>query len=166
MMAIVDALVTWIHLLSSSIWVGGSIFIAAVAVPVLRAHVKSLDERVGMMVRLGRQFNKVTVPAFGVLMATGVYNARAFVVNPGALMESTYGLILLIKIILVFVTVGAYVVHVKILSSEMERRILAGNAGNVYLQSVRSKIIHLGRVMVGLAIVILLLAALLDAGGI
>lgn len=163
-MALADGLVTWVHLICSSIWVGGSIFIAAVAVPVLRAHVPSIDERVGMMVRIGRQFNKVTVPAFGILMATGVYNARAFAVDPGALTESTYGIILLIKIILVFATVGAYVVHVKILNSDMERRILSGSAGSIYVQSVRSKIIHLGRVMVGLAIAILLLAALLDSG--
>ena len=165
-MAVADGLVTWVHLICSSIWVGGSIFIAAVAVPVLRAHIQSLDERVGMMVRIGRQFNKVAVPAFGILMATGIYNARAFAADPGALTESTYGVILLIKIILVLATVGAYAVHVKILNSEMERRILSGNAGSAYVQSVRSKIIHLGRVMVGLAIAILLLAALLDSGGI
>ncbi len=164
-MALADGLVTWVHLICSSIWVGGSIFIAAVAVPVLRAHIQSLDERVGMMVRMGRQFNKVTIPAFGILMATGVYNARAFAADPGALAESTYGIILLIKVILVFATVGAYIVHIKILNSDMEKRILSGTAGNVYVQSVRSKIIHLGRVMVGLSIAILLLAALLDSGG-
>lgn len=163
-MAIADGLVTWVHLICSSIWVGGSIFIAAVAVPVLRAHVQSLDERVGMMVRIGRQFNKVTVPAFGILMATGVYNARAFAGDPAALADSTYGIILLVKIILVFATVAAYVVHVRILNSDMERKILSGSAGSMYVQSVRSKIIHLGRVMVGLAIAILLFAALLDSG--
>lgn len=165
-MALVDGLVTWVHLICSSIWVGGSIFIAAVAVPVLRAHIQSADERVGMMVRIGRQFNRVTIPAFGILMATGVYNARAFGAYPAALTESTYGIILLIKVILVFATVGAYVVHVKILNSEMEKKILSGKAGSAYVQSVRSKIIHLGRVMVGLSIAILFLAALLDSGGI
>ena len=73
-------------------------------------------------------------------------------------------MLLLIKIILVIATIATYVVHVKTLNAEMERKILAGNAGSVYVQSVRSKIIHLGRVMVGLAIAILLLAALLDSG--
>ena len=68
--------------------------------------------------------------------------------------------------LVVFATVGAYVVHVKILNAEMEKKILSGNAGSVYIQSVRSKIIHLGRVMVGLAVAILFLAALLDSGGI
>ncbi|MEW5840884.1 CopD family protein [Nitrososphaera sp.] len=164
-MAVADGLVTWIHLIGSSIWVGGSIFIAAVAVPVLRSHFKDLDERVGLMVKVGRQFNRVTVPAFAILVATGIYNARAFISYPGALADSTYGVLLLIKIILVLATIGAYVVHVKTLNADMERRILSGNAGSVYVQSVRSKIIHLGRVMVGLSIAILLLAALLDSGG-
>lgn len=163
-MAVVDGLVIWVHLICASIWVGGSIFIAAVAVPVLRSHFKSLDERVGFMVKVGRQFNKITMPAFAVLMVTGLYNARAFAGNPGALLESTYGLLLLIKIILVLATVGAYVVHVKILNAEMERKILSGTAGSVYVQSVRSKIIHLGRVIVGLSTAILLLAALLQSG--
>ena len=164
-MAVADGLVTWIHLICSSIWVGGSIFIAAVAVPVLRSHIKSLDERVGLMVKVGRQFNKVTVPAFAILVASGIYNARVFASDPGALVGSNYGVLLLIKIILVIATIGTYVVHVKTLNAEMERKILAGNAGSVYVQSVRSKIIHLGRVMVGLSIAILLLAALLDSGG-
>jgi uncharacterized membrane protein len=164
-MALVDGLVTWVHLICASIWVGGSIFIAAVAVPVLRSQFPSLDERVGMMVKIGRQFNKVTVPAFAVLVASGIYNARAFAANPGALLESGYGALLTIKIILVIATIGAYAVHVRMLNADMERKILSGSAGSVYVQSVRSKIIHLGRVMVGLSIAILLLAALLDSGG-
>lgn len=165
-MAVVDGLVTWVHLICASIWVGGSIFIAAVAVPVLRSHFQSLDERVGLMVKVGRQFNRVTVPAFAILVASGIYNARPFAADPGALVESGYGVLLLIKVILVLATIGAYVVHVRTLNSDMERKILSGNAGSVYIQSVRSKIIHLGRVMVGLSIAILLLAALMDSGGI
>lgn len=164
-MALADGLVTWVHLICASIWVGGSIFIAAVAVPVLRSHTKSVEELVGLMVKIGRQFNKVTIPAFAILIATGVYNARGFISEPGALVDSSYGLLLLIKIILVLATVGTYVVHVKILNAEMERKILSGNAGEVYVQSVRSKVIHLGRIIVILSVAVLLLAALIDSGG-
>jgi putative copper export protein len=164
-MAVADGLVTWVHLICSSIWVGGSIFIAAVAVPVLRSHAKSLEELVGLMVKLGRQFNKVTVPAFAILIATGIYNARGYIAEPSAVLDSSYGILLLIKIILVLATVGTYVVHVRTLNAEMERKILSGSAGEVYVQSVRSKVIHLGRIIVILSILILLLAALLDSGG-
>lgn len=164
-MAVADGLVMWVHLICASIWVGGSIFIAAVAVPVLRAHTKSLEELVGLMVKLGRQFNKVTVPAFAILIASGIYNARGYISEPGALLDSAYGIILLIKIILVIASVGAYAVHVRVLNAEMERKILSGSAGALYVQSVRSKIIHLGRIIVFLSVAILLLAALLQSGG-
>lgn len=164
-MTVVDGLVMWVHLVCASIWVGGSIFIAAVAVPVLRSHFKSMDERVGFMVKVGRQFNKITMPAFAVLVATGIYNARAFAGDPAALTQSAYGILLLIKIILVLATAGTYIVHVKVLNAEMERKILSGTAGNVYVQSVRSKIIQLGRIIVVLSIAILFLAAMLDSGG-
>ena len=163
-MAVADGLVTWVHLICSSIWVGGSIFIAAVAVPVLRSHFQRLEERVVMMVKLGRQFNRVTVPAFGILVATGVYNARAFAGDLGSLVSSTYGIILLIKIVLVLATAGAYAVHVRTLNAEMERKLLSGTAGEEYVQSVRSKVIHLGRIIVVLSVAILLLAALMDSG--
>lgn len=164
-MAVADGLVTWVHLICASIWVGGSIFIAAVAVPVLRSHTKSTEELVGLMVKIGRQFNRVTVPAFAILIATGVYNARGYIAAPDALTGSAYGILLLIKIILVLATVGTYVVHVRTLNAEMERKILSGNAGEVYVKSVRAKVIHLGRIIVILSIAILLLAALLDSGG-
>jgi putative copper export protein len=117
------------------------------------------------MVKIGRQFNRVTVPAFAILIATGVYNARGYIAVPDALTGSAYGILLLIKIILVLATVGTYVVHVRTLNAEMERKILSGNAGEVYVKSVRAKVIHLGRIIVILSVAILLLAALLDSGG-
>jgi len=163
--AVVDGLVTWVHLICASIWVGGSIFIGAVLVPVLKSYTKSVEELVTLMVKVGRRFNRITIPAFAILMATGVYNSRAFISNPGALLNTEYGTILLIKIILVFATVVTYVIHVRLLNANMERKIMSGQGGNVYVQSVRTKIIILGEVIVVLSVAILLLAALLDAGG-
>jgi len=163
-MVLADSLVTWVHLICSSIWVGGSIFIGIVLVPVLKAHTKSLEELVALMIKVGRRFNKATVPAFGILIATGIYNSRGFIGDPGSLLDTTYGIILLVKIILVLATVGTYVVHVRLLNSDMERRIMSGQGGNVYVQSVRTKIIILGEVIVILSVAILFLAALLDGG--
>lgn len=163
-MAVVDGLILWIHLLCSSIWVGGSIFIGVVLVPVLKSYTKSLEELVALMVKIGRRFNSITVPAFAILVATGIYNARGFIGEPGMLVSSAYGDILLAKVILVVATVVAYIVHIRVLDSGMESRIMSGYGGSVYVQSVRSKIIHLGRVIVILSIAILLLAALLRSG--
>lgn len=164
-MAVADVIVTWIHLICASIWVGGSIFIGIVLVPVLKSYTKSVEELVGLMVKIGRRFNKITVPAFAILIASGIYTSRPFFGDPNALVESSYGLILLIKIVLVIATVATYVVHVKMLNADIERKIMSGHGGSVYVQSIRSKIIHLGRIIVVLSILILLLAALLDSGG-
>lgn len=163
-MALADSLVTWVHLICASIWVGGSVFIGIVLVPVLKSHTKSLEELVALMIKVGRRFNKITVPAFAILMASGIYNSRGYFGNPGALLDTTYGIILLIKIILVVATVGTYAVHIKLLNADMERKIMSGHGGNLYVQSVRTKIIILGEIIVVLSIIILLLAALLDGG--
>jgi copper resistance protein D len=164
-MAVADGLVTWVHLICASIWVGGSIFIGVVLVPVLKSYTKSLEELVTLMVKVGRRFNKITVPAFAILIATGIYNSRGFIADPGGLLNTTYGTILLIKIILVVATVITYVIHVRLLNANMERKIMSGQGGNVYVQSIRTKIIILGEVIVVLSVAILLLAALLDSGG-
>jgi uncharacterized membrane protein len=163
-MALADSLVTWVHLICASIWVGGSIFIGVILVPVLKSHTKSLEELVALMIKVGRRFNKITVPAFAILIATGVYSSRGYFGDPAMLLDSTYGIVLLAKIILVLATVGTYVVHVRLLNSDMERKIMSGQGGNLYVQSVRTKIIILGEVIVVLSIIILLLAALLDGG--
>lgn len=165
MMALADALVTWVHLICASIWVGGSLFIGIVLVPVLKSYTKSVEELVALMIKVGRRFNMITVPAFAVLIASGVFNSRGFLGDPSALFASDYGLILTIKSILVAATVATYVIHVRILNTDMEKKILSGDGGSVYVQSVRSKIIHLGRVTVILSVLILLLASLLDSGG-
>jgi len=163
-MVLADSLITWVHLICSSIWVGGSIFIGVVLVPVLKSHTRSLEELVALMVKVGRRFNMITVPAFGILIATGIYNSRGFVGNPAAILDTTYGVILLVKIIFVIATVGTYVVHVRLLNADMERKIMSSQGGNIYVQSVRKKIIILGEIIVVLSIVILLLAAFLDGG--
>jgi uncharacterized membrane protein len=163
-MALADSLVTWVHLICASIWVGGSIFIGVILVPVLKSHTKSLEELVALMIKVGRRFNKITVPAFAILIATGVYSSRGYFGDTAMLLDSTYGIVLLAKIILVLATVGTYVVHVRLLNSDMERKIMSGQGGNLYVQSVRTKIIILGEVIVVLSIIILLLAALLDGG--
>lgn len=132
--------------------------------PVLKTYTRSTEELVALMVKVGRRFNKITIPAFAILVATGIYNSRAFIGEPSGLLGSAYGEILLVKIALVLATIVTYIVHIKILDAKLEQKIMSGYGGNVYVQSVRSKIIHLGRVIVILSVAILLLAAMLRSG--
>jgi putative copper export protein len=131
----------------------------------LKTITKTVEERVALMIKIGRQFNKIAMPSFGILIITGIYNSRSFFEEPSLFLDTKYGIILLIKIILVVATISTYAVHVKILNIEAERKIEVENAGKIYVQSIRSKIISLGRITVILSILILLFAALLHNGG-
>jgi putative copper resistance protein D len=148
-MALTDSLLIWVHLVTASIWVGGSIFLGIVLAPMLKSITGTLEDRIALMIKIGRRFNKIAMPSFMILIITGIYNSRAFLEEPRLLFETNYGII-----------------HIRILNAETEKTLSAGNAESIYVQSIRSKIIHLGRITVILSVTILLLAALLDSGGI
>jgi putative copper export protein len=165
-MSLTDSLLTWVHLITASIWVGGSIFLGIVLAPMLKSITGTLEERIALMIKIGRRFNTIAMPSLVILIITGIYNSRAFLEEPHMLLETNYGIILVFKIILVIATLVTYIIHVRILNAETEKTLSAGNAESIYVQSIRSKIIHLGRITVILSVTILLLAALLDGGGI
>ena len=96
-MVLVDSLIIWLHLTCASIWVGGSIFLGIVLSPMLKKITKTIEERVALMINIGRQFNKIAVPSFVILIITGIYNSRSFFGNPSAFLGTEYGIILLIK---------------------------------------------------------------------
>lgn len=164
-MPIVDSLIIWIHLLSASIWVGGSIFIGIVIGPMLKSLANSVEERTVMMIKIGRRFNRIALPALGVLVATGIYNTHVLLASPETVLSSTYGTILVIKVALVASMIAVFGVHVKISGSEIERELAnADNLGSVRMSRLRTRIIWLGRVIVGQSVAILFLAAIMDSG--
>jgi copper resistance protein D len=116
------------------------------------------------MLRIGRRFNRIALPAFVILIITGIYNSRAFLLQPDLLLDSEYGVILLIKIIFVIVTLIIYIVHIRSIDLQTEKRIMSGDS-MAYVQPIRSRIILLGRVIVGLSLIILFLGALLNNSG-
>jgi putative copper resistance protein D len=163
-MALADVLVFWVHLTCASIWVGGSLFLGIVLAPMLGTIAESPADRLTLMLRIGRRFNRIALPAFIILIITGIYNSRALLLQPDVLVGSEYGVILLIKIIFVIATLIIYVVHIRSVDLQTERRIMSGDSIS-YIQPVRSRIILLGRVIVGLSLIILFLATLLNNSG-
>lgn len=107
----------------------------------------------------------VALPSFLVLILTGLYNSRAYLIEPSTLIRTDYGIILLIKIVVVIAVLITYFIHIRLLSDEVERRIKTENVYSLYVQSIRSKIIVLGRLTVIMSVIVLLLAAFLQSGG-
>ncbi|MHB8601349.1 MAG: CopD family protein [Nitrosotalea sp.] len=163
-MSLVDALIMWAHLVAASIWVGGSIFIGIVLAPLLKTISDSVEGRLSIMIRVGRKFNTIGVPSLIILIITGIYNSVGVIVKPSLILSTNYGIILLVKVILVIMLIIIFAIHVRLIRSEVEKKIESKNLSGDHLQKLRSKIIMLGRLTVILSLAILLMAALLRSG--
>lgn len=86
----VDSIRLFLHVGAATIWVGGQLVLAAL-VPVLRARDAALPKVAA------RAFNRVAWPAFGVLIATGIWNITAVDSD----MSSTYRGVLTAKVAVV-----------------------------------------------------------------
>jgi putative copper export protein len=84
-----DTVRLFLHVLAATIWVGGQLTLAAL-VPVLRRHDPDAPRIAA------RRFNLVAWPAYGVLIATGIWNIIA--VSP---MSPAYQRTLTVKLIVV-----------------------------------------------------------------
>jgi len=163
-MPIADALITWAHLISASIWVGGSLFIGVVLAPLLKTMSESVEERLRIMIRVGRKFNKIAVPSLGILIVTGLYNSQYILSKPETIFSTNYGIILTIKIMLVAALIVTFAIHIRVIRFDIEKKIEAKEMSQESIQKLRSKIISLGRIIVFISIAVLLMAAMLDAG--
>jgi len=159
-----QAILTWIHLVAAAIWVGGSLFIGIVFSPLLKTLTDSLEERMQIMIRVGRRFNMIAVPSLIILMVTGLYSSHTLLSKPELLVATSYGTFLMIKIILVIALIITYAVHVRVIRKDVEEKIMSNQMSEPQIQKLRKKIIILGEVIVVLSIAILFFASLLDAG--
>lgn len=158
------ALLTWVHLIAAAIWVGGSLFIGIVFSPLLKTMTTSVEERMQIMIRVGRRFNMIAVPSLFILMGTGLYSSHQLIGKPELLLATSYGTFLITKIILVILLIITYAVHVRIIRKDIEQKIMAKEMPIDEIQKLRKKIIILGEITVVLSIAILFFASLLDAG--
>ena len=163
-MAIEQAIVTWIHLISASIWVGGSIFLGVVLAPLLKKMSLSIEERLELMIKVGRRFNKIALPSLVILIGTGIYNSHLVLQSPEILFSSSYGVFLITKIVLVIALIVTFAVHIRLFSKDIEQKISARQIADMELKKLNKKGMILGETTVVISVAILFFAALMDAG--
>ena len=163
-MTMEQAIITWIHLVSAAIWVGGGLFLGVILAPILKKTSMSLEERIALMVKVGRRFNIIAVPSLIILIGTGLYTSHQLLSKPDLLLGTSYGEFLVIKIILVIAVIITFIVHVRIIRKDVEDKIISKQMSEHEIQKLRKKIIILGEVISVLSVAILFFAALLDAG--
>jgi copper transport protein len=84
-----------LHLLAAAAWVGGLIYLAVVALPVVRRAEPGVAGRV--LARLVPRFSTLSLVSIGVLVVTGLLNLAIHTLDPAAIVESDYGRVLLVK---------------------------------------------------------------------
>lgn len=114
-------LVDWIHLLAGALWLGGVAVIALIWLGRLRRAGPEL--RRAVVGELLPRFGRVALPAFLVVVSTGVLNAYIQLRHPELLWESSYGRTLLVKSALVGVIALLSYTHV----FRLRPRLLAAN---------------------------------------
>jgi len=160
-MAIEQVIITWAHLVSASIWVGGAIFLGVVLAPLLKRMPFSTEERLELMIKTGRRFNKIALPSLVILIVTGIYNSHLVLQSP---FSSSYGAFLITKIILVIALIVTFSVHIRVFSKDVEKKITQRQITDNELQKLNRKGMILGEATVVISVAILFFAALLDAG--
>ena len=163
-MAIEQAIVSWIHLISASIWVGGSIFLGVVLAPLLKKMSLSIEERLELMIKVGRRFNKIALPSLVILIGTGIYNSHLVLQSTEILFSSSYGAFLITKIVLVIALIVTFTVHIRLFSKDIEQKISARQIADMELKKLNKKGMILGETTVVISVAILFFAALMDVG--
>ena len=163
-MTMEEAIITWIHFLCASIWVGGSIFLGLVLAPLLRKMSFPIEERLNLMIKTGRRFNKIALHALIILIVTGIYNSHLVLQNNEILFSTSYGAFLITKIILVIALIVTFVIHIRIFNKNVEEKIAAKRITDSELQKLQKSAMILGESTVVISVAILFFAALLDAG--
>jgi copper transport protein len=111
----------WLHLTATALWLGGIALIVAVWGPALRhgARVEHLAVARHVLPRFGR----IALPAFAVVVVTGLVSAVIELGHLQALWETDYGRVLTVKVGLVALIAGASYLH----ALRLRPRLLAAN---------------------------------------
>lgn len=162
--------IRWVHLISAIIWVGGQIFILFVLLPILRTSLER-DQRTLLFAQVGRRYAVISWIALALLVVTGFLNADREGVDWTRLTVSSYGRILLAKLILVSIVIAITLVHALYFGrriTEITERIQVLDTGNESAELERRRLRIVSGVLSGvnlfLNLVIVLLAASLAAG--
>lgn len=102
--------IRWVHLISAISWIGGQIFILIVLLPVMRTSLPR-NERTLLFAQVGRRYAVLSWVALALLVVTGVLNGERRGIDWTRLPDSSYGRILLVKLIFVTVVILMTLVH-------------------------------------------------------
>jgi uncharacterized membrane protein len=156
----------WLHLLAAIVWIGGLAFISMVLVPTLRAP--GLRQQAVLLLRMaGKKFQRVAYASLITLVVTGKLNlylkAGGSLEAVIALLPTTYGYLLVAKVLLVLTIVALSLYHDFVVGPAAARAMESDATGAAAL-TLRRRASLLGRGNMLLSLVVMTLALLLVRG--
>jgi copper resistance protein D len=158
----------WLHIVSVTIWLGGSLFFALVIVPVLRRP--EYREAAGQLVQTaGMRFRAVGWICLGVIVATGLFNLNYKGYDwsylwSGLLFKGPQGRALAVKLGLVVGVFAISLVHDWYLGPKASERMLA-DPTSAEARALRRTASWMGRANVLLGLAIVAMAVMFVRGG-
>ena len=104
-----SVLVDWLHLISGAVWVGGIGLLVLVWAPALRRRERSARAAVARHVL--PRFGRVALPAFLLVVLTGVLSLLTQLGDLEALWTTAYGRVLAVKVVVVALLAGVSATH-------------------------------------------------------
>lgn len=116
------------HLFTAVFFVGGSFFFWLVVIPSSRLLTSDEAERTQIVGKIAKRFGKTIHPVLAVIIVTGLYNARWYMISAGNMLAYP-GSIILTKMVLVMVLIVLIYVHnvyfgKKIISAAKDRNLI------------------------------------------
>jgi len=147
----VEAVLVTIHLLAAAVWVGGTIALVFVGVPVL-AKLEG-DARATALGELGRRWRPLGYGAIGVLVVTGLLLADEDVNDASAGFDA----VLAIKMGAVALMIAASLYHDYVLGPRLAAQIRAGEP-----PTIRPRLVWVGRFAFALTLLVPILGVALQ----
>ena len=158
-MDILGIVMRWLHLTAAFTWLGGLIFMNVVLTPAVapRGIPPQFIRLMGM-----KRFSRFAWGSIAVLVITGIYNTATVLSSPANLITTTYGIVLLIKIIAVALMIGITAENNLILAPKL----MAGapkppNPPDKKITGIQKTLVKLSYVNLILGFTVLLLVAIL-----
>ncbi len=160
-MLLIQVAMLWVHLFSAVLFVGGSFFMWMVVMPASHLITQDESERTRIVGKIAKVFGKIAIATLVILVLTGIYNATWYLSSSSDLFNTSGGMILLTKSVLVVVLIVLIFLHNvyfgrRIVQLARERRI-----DELKILRRRSRLVSFTNL--ALMIVILVLAVLMQA---
>jgi copper transport protein len=112
-------IIDWLHLLATSLWVGGMLYIAIIYLPILKQ--RALLEGVRSLVAILPHYAALAITGMLILLVTGPFTATLHINTFDQLITTEYGRTLIVKSVLVAALMVTSILHIGLLRPRLAK---------------------------------------------